>query len=144
MKENPKNLNSRAKGQGPSRRSSPVGQRGAAVVGGDPVLGGLALHYDVFPEFLPDQGAGHGTCRPIKRGLRTEPRFDEHRPAVIEGRNRTTSSGRRHTSGSRAATQHHGREVTQQRRACVSRKFQFETVSLVTLELPNYSRKRRP
>lgn len=41
------------------RRRSPVGQRGAAVVGGDPVLSWMALHYYVFPKFLPDQRAGH-------------------------------------------------------------------------------------
>lgn len=42
-------------------RCSPVGQCGSAVVVGDPILSGLALHYYVFSKFLPDEGAGHST-----------------------------------------------------------------------------------
>lgn len=42
-------------------RRSPEGQCGAAVVVGEPVLRGLALHYDVLPKSLPDERAGHST-----------------------------------------------------------------------------------
>lgn len=60
--------------------SSPVSCDGAAVVRRHPVVGGLAFHDDVFPEFLSHKGTGNSTCGCrnqmavcIMRGHRSEP-----------------------------------------------------------------------
>lgn len=47
-------------------RLSPVSQRRTAVVSGSPVMGGLALHNDVVPKFLPHQRTGYSAYQVIK------------------------------------------------------------------------------